>query len=82
MYGKLRKNPCKVREFVDSDFARDQDRRKSISRYLFELDGCLISWKASLQHVVSLSSTEVEFIAATKAMKEAMWLKGILHELD
>ncbi|KAH9699128.1 hypothetical protein KPL71_024224 [Citrus sinensis] len=38
-------------------------------------------WKATLQHIVALSSTEVEFVAATEAVKESMWLKGLLNEL-
>ena len=45
------------------------------------LDNYLISWKATLQHIVALSSTEAEFVAATKAVKESMWLKGLLNEL-
>ncbi len=45
------------------------------------LNMCLISWKASLQPVVALSSTEAKFITATEAVKEAMWLKVLLNEL-
>ena len=45
------------------------------------LNGCLISWKASLQHVVALSTTEAEYTAATEAVKEALWLKGLISEL-
>ncbi|KAH9779244.1 hypothetical protein KPL71_007654 [Citrus sinensis] len=81
MYGKSKHEVCEVREYVDSDFARDLDRRKSIYGYLCMLDNYLISWKATLQHIVALSSTEAEFVAATEAVKESMWLKGLLNEL-
>ena len=81
MYGKSKHEVCEVRGYVDSDFAGEFDRRKSISGYLFMLDNCLISWKATLQHILALSSTEAEFIAATEAAKESMWLKGLLNEL-
>ncbi|KAH9752456.1 hypothetical protein KPL71_014688 [Citrus sinensis] len=67
--------------YVYSDFAGDLDGRKSILGYLFMVNGCLISWKATLQSVVTLSSTEAEFIAATEAVKEGKWLSGILNEL-
>ncbi|KAH9650187.1 hypothetical protein KPL70_026271 [Citrus sinensis] len=67
--------------YVDSDFAGDNDRRRSLIGYLFMLNGCIISWKASLQHVVALSTTEAEYTAATEAVKEALWLKGMIEEL-
>lgn len=44
-------------------------------------NGCLIDWKASLQHVVALSTTEAEYTAAAEAVKEALWLKGLMAEL-
>ncbi|KAH9697399.1 hypothetical protein KPL71_023589 [Citrus sinensis] len=81
MYGKSKHEVCEVRGYVDSDFTGDLDRRKSISGYLFMLDSCLISWKATLQHIVALSSTEAEFVVAIEAVKESMWLRGLLNEL-
>ncbi|KAH9716242.1 hypothetical protein KPL71_021390 [Citrus sinensis] len=60
----------------------DLDRRRSLTGYLFMLNGCLINWKANLQHVVALSTTEAEFTATTEAAKEAIWLKGLITELD
>ncbi|GJV36566.1 hypothetical protein Tco_1409043 [Tanacetum coccineum] len=40
-----------------------------------------ICWKAALQHVVALSTTEAKYMALTKAVKESIWLKGLLIEL-
>ena len=34
------------------------------------------------QPVVALSTTEAEFIALTEAVKEAIWLKGIIKEFE
>nr|GEU38534.1 retrovirus-related Pol polyprotein from transposon TNT 1-94 [Tanacetum cinerariifolium] len=42
--------------------------------------GCVVSWKATLQHVVALSTTEAEYMALTEAVKEAIWLMGLLEE--
>nr|GEU77357.1 zinc finger, CCHC-type [Tanacetum cinerariifolium] len=45
------------------------------------VQGCVVSWKVTLQYVVALSTTEAEYMALTGAMKEAIWLRGLLEEL-
>ncbi|GJQ95243.1 zinc finger, CCHC-type containing protein, partial [Tanacetum coccineum] len=67
--------------FVDSDYAKDPDKGRSITGYAFLVQGCVVSWKATLQHVVALSTTEAEYMALTEAVKEAIWLRGLLEEL-
>ncbi|XP_031259661.1 secreted RxLR effector protein 161-like [Pistacia vera] len=67
--------------FVDADFAGDKDTRKSTTAYFFTLGGNCISWKSQLQRIVALSSTESEYIAVIDAVKEALWLKGILTKV-
>lgn len=39
-----------------------------------------MSWRTSLQSVVALSTTESKYIAATDAIKEAIWLKELTSE--
>nr|CAD1837582.1 unnamed protein product [Ananas comosus var. bracteatus] len=58
--------------YVDSDFAGDLDRRRSLSGYVFSIGGCAVSWKAPLQPIVALSTTEAEYIAMTEGVKEGM----------
>ncbi|GKC88245.1 retrotransposon protein, putative, ty1-copia subclass [Tanacetum coccineum] len=67
--------------FVDADYAKDPDKGKSITGYVFMVHGCVVSWKATLQHVVALSTTEAEYMALTEAVKESIWLKGQLIKL-
>ncbi|CAL9112903.1 unnamed protein product, partial [Musa textilis] len=67
--------------FVDSDYAADLDKRRSLTGYVFCVGGCAVSWKASLQPVVALSTTEAEYIAVTEAIKEVLWLRGLFSEL-
>nr|GEY34955.1 retrovirus-related Pol polyprotein from transposon TNT 1-94 [Tanacetum cinerariifolium] len=40
-----------------------------------------IAYAATLQHVVALSTTEAEYMALTKAVKEGIWLMRLLEEL-
>ncbi|KAL0424733.1 UNVERIFIED_CONTAM: Retrovirus-related Pol polyprotein from transposon TNT 1-94 [Sesamum radiatum] len=63
--------------YVDSNYANDRDSRRSTTSYIFTLCGSCITWKSQLQQIVALSTTEAEYIAATEAFKEALWLEGI-----
>ena len=67
--------------FVYSNFAGDLDKRRSTSVYVFTLAGGAISWMSKLQKTVALSTIEAEYIAASHACKEAIWLKGVLGEI-
>ncbi|KAH9762162.1 Integrase catalytic domain-containing protein [Citrus sinensis] len=70
-----------VRGYVDSDFAGDLDKRKSTTGYVFTLAGAAVSWISKLQTIVALSTTEAEYMAATQACKEAIWIQRLLEEL-
>ena len=70
-----------VRGYVDSDFAGDLDKRKSTTGYVFTLAGGAVSWVSKLQTVVALSTTEAEYMAATQACKESVWIQRLLEEL-
>ncbi|KAH9660415.1 Integrase catalytic domain-containing protein [Citrus sinensis] len=70
-----------VRGYVDSDFAGDLDKRKSTTGYVFTLAGATVSRVSKLQTVVALSTTEAEYMAATQACKEAIWIQRLLEEL-
>ena len=47
----------------------------------FTLSGSTISWKATLQSTVALSITEAEYMAVTEAVKEVIWLRGLVEDL-
>ena len=68
--------------YTDSDYARDLDNRKSTSGYVFMLCSGAVSWSSKKQHVVSLSTTATEFIAATSCSCQAIWLRRILEGLS
>ena len=71
----------KLQGYVDVDFASDIDSRKSITEFVFTLGGTAISWASNLQKIVTLSTTEAEYVAATETGKEMIWLYGFLDEL-
>ena len=67
--------------YVDSNYVGDLNKRRSLTRYVFPIGGYAISWKATLQSTIALSTIEAEYMALTKACKEALWLKGLFGEL-
>ena len=66
---------------VDYDYARDLDRRISLSRYVFTLGGCVISWKTTLESTVALSTTEAKYITVIEIVKEAIWSMNLVSNL-
>jgi hypothetical protein len=66
--------------YVDSDYAGDLDRRRSLSGYVFTIRGCVVSWKACLHATVAMSTTEAEYMTIAEATKEALWWKGLYSE--
>lgn len=68
--------------YSDSDYAGDLEDRKSTSGYVFLLSSGAVSWSSKKQPVVSLSTTEAEFIAAASCACQAVWLKRVLENLD
>ena len=67
--------------FTDSDYAGDLDDRKSTSGYVFMMGTGAVSWSSKKQPIVTLSSTEAEFVVAIACAYQAIWLKKILKEL-
>jgi hypothetical protein len=71
----------KLEGYCDADWAGNVDNRRSTTGYTFTLAGASISWKSRHQPTVALSTTEAEYMAATEATKEAVWLRAFLDNL-
>jgi hypothetical protein len=54
--------------------AGDKDSRRSTTGYVLTVGGTEVSWFSKMQNVFALSTTEVEYVVATKASKEMIWL--------
>jgi len=52
-----------------------------VTGYAFTIGNSLVSWKATLQPIVALSTIEGEYMALAEAMKEEIWLKGLISDL-
>ncbi|CAL2265186.1 unnamed protein product [Prunus armeniaca] len=57
--------------YTDSDYAGDQEDRKSTLGYIFLFSSGDVSWSSKKQPIVTLSTTEAEFIAAASCACQA-----------
>ena len=77
---KKREN-TNVVAYTDCDFAGDIDDRKSTSGFVFLLGSRAISWSSKKQPVVSLSTTEVEYIVVASCACQCIWIQRVLEKL-
>ena len=57
------------------------DDRKSTSGYVFTLGGGAITWRARKQPLVAFSTVEAEYIGASDAAKEAIWIRSFFGQI-
>ena len=67
--------------YCDADWGTSMDDRRSITGWVFLVAGGAISWQSQRQKSVALSTVEAEYMAASNATKEAVWLRTLLDEL-
>ncbi len=67
--------------YTDADHAGNPDNGRSTSGYLVKMGNGAVSWSSRLQGIVALSTTEAEFVAATSAGQEILWLRNLFIEL-
>ena len=72
----------KLTTFADSSFLDQQVKFHSSTGYAVFLGDTLITWASKKQPTVALSSAEAEFIAATEAVKEILWTRNVLSEIE
>jgi hypothetical protein len=80
-YQRKKKEEARLLGYSDSDQAGDIDTRKSTTGVLFFLGNNPITWQSQKQKVVALSSCEAEYIAATTAACQGIWLARLISEL-
>ena len=70
-----------VNSYVDASFDTDPDDSKSQTGYVFILNGGAVSWSSSKLSVVAGSTCEAEYIAASEATNERVWMKEFISNL-
>ena len=78
---KTASNTADLTGMVDSDWAADSVKRKSILGIIIMLAGGYIAYKSKYQDVIALSTTEAEFVAACNAGKLILFFRLLLKDL-
>jgi hypothetical protein len=66
--------------WADADWAACKATRRSTSGYISTLNGGALSWKCRQQKSVATSTSEAEYVAASRASDDIMFLRRVLDE--
>jgi hypothetical protein len=80
-YHRCTENANTLVAYVDADFAGNPEDRLSVTGFIVFLNGGPISWLSKRQPVVSVSSTEAEFYAASIAGLELLFYRRLMEQL-
>ena len=66
----------------DSEFSGDKDTRISVGGYIVYLMGIPIAWRSKAQCGVTLRSTEAEYMAMSKIVKEIRFIIQVFNSIE
>ncbi|GKF21753.1 hypothetical protein Tco_0070391 [Tanacetum coccineum] len=78
VYGGNPEAEPRVDCYCDAGFETDKDEIKSQIGHVFILNGGAVDWKSSKQSTTAMSATEVEYIVASEAAMEAVWIRKFI----
>jgi hypothetical protein len=73
--------PFFLKSYVDLNWASSEEF-KSTSRIVHLLNDSVIAWSSKKQVIITLSTKETEYIAASKCTREVVYLRQLLSELS
>ncbi|CAI7853125.1 unnamed protein product [Closterium sp. NIES-54] len=68
--------------YTDASFNSVKENGTSIGGYVCLFGGGALSWRSNKQNEVGLSSCEIEYMALHHGMKEVVWLRRLLEEIE
>lgn len=74
-----RRGDGRLLAYTNNDYVGDVNDRKSTSGFVFSMSGRAVSWSSKKQPIVTLSTTEAEYIAATSCATLGIWMKRVIE---
>ncbi|KAJ4764255.1 polyprotein [Rhynchospora pubera] len=81
MFERNEREDIELFGYCDSDWAGSLDDMKSTSGYCFTLGSGIFSWGSMKQERVAHSSAEAEYVSASEATKQVIWLRKVLGDM-
>ena len=72
----------KLVRYSDSDWCGDIDDQKSTAGYVFFMGDTAFTWLSKKQPIVTLSTCEAEYVAASWCVCHAIWLRNLLSKME
>jgi hypothetical protein len=70
-----------LKNYIDSNWTKNQDIKRSISEYAFNVDNDVINWFLKRQSTMTLFICEIEYTEQTLIVKETIWLRNLMTQL-
>ncbi|PWA63339.1 zinc finger, CCHC-type [Artemisia annua] len=70
-----------VTGYCDASWKSDKDDTKSQTGYVFVINGGAVDWRSKKQSILAMSATESEYVAASEAAMEAVWIRKFVSGL-
>jgi hypothetical protein len=70
-----------LKNYTNSNWAENQDIKRSISKYAFNVNNDVISWFSKRQFIVTLFICEIEYMKQILIAKKTIWLRNLMTQL-
>ncbi|GJW23583.1 retrotransposon protein, putative, ty1-copia subclass [Tanacetum coccineum] len=81
VYGGNPDTELDVTGFCDASWQCDKDDTKSQTGYVFVVNGGAVDWKSKKQTTIAMHATQSEYMAASEAAMEAVWIRKFVEDL-
>ncbi|GJW10967.1 retrotransposon protein, putative, ty1-copia subclass [Tanacetum coccineum] len=81
VYGGNPDTELDVTGFCDASWQCDKDDTKSQTGYVFIVNGGAVDWKSKKQTTIAMHATQSEYMAASEAAMEAVWIRKFVGDL-
>nr|GFA64807.1 retrotransposon protein, putative, Ty1-copia subclass [Tanacetum cinerariifolium] len=81
VYGGKPYTKLDVTSFCDASWQCDKDDTKSQTGYVFVVNRGAVDWKSKKRTTIAMHSAQAEYVAASEAATEAVWIRKFVGDL-